>query len=41
MPDALILATAEVTDGIDRILVADRQWPKLKLSIDVTLLDAG
>ncbi|HEX5923094.1 MAG TPA: type II toxin-antitoxin system VapC family toxin [Baekduia sp.] len=41
MPDALILATAEVTEGIDRILVADRRWPKAKLSVDVTLLDAG
>jgi predicted nucleic acid-binding protein len=41
MPDALILATAEVTEGIDRILVADRRWPKAKLSVEVTLLDAG
>lgn len=41
MPDALILATAEVTDGIDRILVADRRWPKAKLSVDVTLLEAS
>ena len=41
MPDALILATAEVTGGIDRILVADRRWPKAKLSVDVTLLGAG
>jgi predicted nucleic acid-binding protein len=41
MPDALILATAEVTEGIDRILVADAQWPSVKLSADVTLLAAG
>ncbi|HEV7494641.1 PIN domain-containing protein [Baekduia sp.] len=41
MPDALILATAEVTAGIDSILVADAQWPAVKLSVDVTLLAAG
>jgi predicted nucleic acid-binding protein len=41
LPDALILATAELTDGVDRVLVADRQWPAVELSVAVTLLDAG
>jgi predicted nucleic acid-binding protein len=30
MPDALILATADLHDEIDTVLCADADWPKLK-----------
>ncbi len=39
MPDALILATADLHDDIDRIVCADDDWPKVKgLSCKVELL---
>ncbi len=39
MPDALILATADVHAEIDLLLCADAQWPKVKgLSCEVELL---
>ena len=41
MPDALILATASLTAGVERVLVADRQWPKVELAVNVTLLEAA
>jgi predicted nucleic acid-binding protein len=41
MPDALILATAAVTDGIERVLVADHGWPKGKLPVEIQRLEAA
>lgn len=39
MPDALILATADLHEGIDTIICADDDWPKVKgLSCKVELL---
>jgi predicted nucleic acid-binding protein len=39
MPDALILATAEVNEEIETVLCADSAWPKVKgLSCQVKLL---
>jgi hypothetical protein len=39
MPDALILATADLHEGIDTIVCADDAWPKVKgLSCKVELL---
>jgi predicted nucleic acid-binding protein len=39
MPDALILATADVNPDIGRVLCADDAWPKVKgLSCEVELL---
>jgi predicted nucleic acid-binding protein len=39
MPDALILATADLHEGIDTIVCADGDWPKVKgLSCNVELL---
>jgi hypothetical protein len=41
MPDALILATADLHDEIDTVLCADSDWPKVKgLSCAVELLRA-
>jgi len=42
MPDALILATADVHDEVDTVLCADAEWPKVKgLSCRVELLKRG
>jgi predicted nucleic acid-binding protein len=42
MPDALILATADLNDGIDTVLCGDGDWPKVKgLACRVELLGAG
>jgi predicted nucleic acid-binding protein len=30
MPDALILATADVHEDVERVLCADTEWPKIK-----------
>jgi predicted nucleic acid-binding protein len=39
MPDALILATADLHEGIDTVLCADADWPKVKkLTCRVELL---
>lgn len=39
MPDALILATADLHGDIDAVLAADGEWPKVKgLSCEVELL---
>lgn len=39
MPDALILATADLHEGIDTIICADDDWPKVKgLSCKVEFL---
>lgn len=39
MPDALILATADLHEDIDTVLCADAEWPKVKgLSCKVELL---
>ncbi|HYM65699.1 MAG TPA: hypothetical protein VEW68_00250, partial [Patescibacteria group bacterium] len=39
MPDALILATADLHEDIDTVLCADGAWPKVKgLSCRVELL---
>jgi predicted nucleic acid-binding protein len=39
MPDALILATADVNDDIEAVLCADSAWPKVKgLSCRIELL---
>jgi predicted nucleic acid-binding protein len=40
MPDALILATAAVDVDVDLLLVADRQWPKVDIGMEVRLLEA-
>ncbi|HEY2283855.1 MAG TPA: PIN domain-containing protein [Solirubrobacteraceae bacterium] len=41
MPDALILATADLRPEIDTVLCADGDWPKIKgLNCQVTLLRA-
>lgn len=42
MPDALILATADLHDEVDTVLCADGDWPKVKgLSCAVDLLKVG
>jgi len=42
MPDALILATADLHEDIGTVLCADDDWPKVKgLSCKVELLKAG
>jgi predicted nucleic acid-binding protein len=42
MPDALILATADVHSEVDTVLCADADWPKVKgLSCKVELLTRG
>jgi predicted nucleic acid-binding protein len=42
MPDALILATADLHEDIDTIVCADDDWPKVKgLSCEVELLKAA
>ena len=39
MPDALILATADLQEDVDTVLCADGDWPKVKgLSCRVELL---
>jgi predicted nucleic acid-binding protein len=40
MPDALILATADVTSDVELVLCADADWPKVRgLRCQVELLD--
>jgi predicted nucleic acid-binding protein len=42
MPDALILATADLHDDVDTVLCADGEWSKVKgLSCKVELLKPG
>jgi hypothetical protein len=42
MPDALILATADLRPEIETVLCADGDWPKVKgLSCRVELLKLG
>lgn len=42
MPDALILATADLHEDIGTVLCADDEWPKVRgLSCDVELLKVG
>lgn len=42
MPDALILATADMHDEVDTVLCGDSDWPKIKgLSCAVELLRIG
>jgi predicted nucleic acid-binding protein len=42
MPDALILATADLDDEIEAVLCADRDWPKVRgLACRVDLLREG
>jgi predicted nucleic acid-binding protein len=42
MPDALILATADLHDEIDTVLCADSDWPKVTgLGCRIELLKAG
>lgn len=38
MPDALILATAAATPGIDEVLVADAGWPTVDAGVAVQVL---
>jgi predicted nucleic acid-binding protein len=40
MPDALILATAQVTADVDSVITGDARWAKLSLDLAVDLLQA-
>lgn len=41
MPDALILATADLHEEIKMLLCADDAWPKVRVSCQVELLKPG
>lgn len=42
MPDALILATADLDADVETVICADGDWPKVKgLSCEVELLKVG
>lgn len=41
MSDALILATAVATPGVEEVVVADRAWPRIDVGVSVHLLAAS